>query len=351
MPAEKNTQDLLKLTLNLLIIGLLIAINYYIVEPFLFGFFWAVMLVIPTWPLMIRLQEKLFNKRILAVLAIISIFAFIFIIPFTLMIISITKNSGFVIEWIKNLSSENLPTFDWLNIIPVVGHELHQKWLILIENDGSELIKIIQPYFGSTISWILQQVASLGLGAFHALTMLIFSALLYLNGEALKKYIYHFAARLSRHYGEKAITLAAKSIKAVALGVVVTAITLSLIGGISFALTGMPFAGLLTLLLFICCVAQIGPVIVMLIAIIWQFWSGDVVSASILIVIAAILATLDSFMRAVLIKKGVDLPLLLVLFGVIGGLLAFGMMGLFIGPVILAISYNLIYQWVDEQEE
>lgn len=112
----------------------------------------------------------------------------------------------------------------------------------------------------------------------------------------------------------------------------------------------MPYPGILTLILFICCVAQIGPVIVMLGAIIWQFWDGNTYSAIILIVVAVILTTLDSVMRAFLIKRGADLPFLLILFGVIGGLLSFGVMGLFIGPVVLALSYKLIRAWISEQQ-
>ncbi|MCT6876535.1 AI-2E family transporter, partial [Frischella perrara] len=170
-----------------------------------------------------------------------------------------------------------------------------------------------------------------------------------LKGESITKYVYVLANRLSKQYGTTTVTLAGQSIRAVALGVVVTAITLALIGGMSFIFTKMPFPGILTLILFICCVAQIGPVIVMLGCIIWQFWDGHIISGIVLIVVAIILTTLDSVMRAYLIKKGADLPFLLILFGVIGGILAFGIMGLFIGPVVLALSYKIIQQWVNEQ--
>ncbi|WP_392559248.1 AI-2E family transporter YdiK [Orbus mooreae] len=350
MPAEKNTYDLLKLTLNLLIIGLFIIVTYRIVEPFLFGFFWAVMVVISTWPLMIKIQNKLFHKRILSVLVMTLILSLFFIIPFMLIIISITKNAGFLIEWGSNFSQQSLPTLDWLKSIPIVGLEAHQKWAELIAHNGAELIKEMQPYIGTMVSWLLDQMTNIGFFLFHCGVMVVFSALLYLKGEDVKKYIYHLAHRLSKQHGENTITLAGKSIRAVALGVVVTAITLAILGGLSFILTDVPFPGVLTLLMFICCVAQIGPVIVMIGAIIWQFWNDNIIAGIILIIVAAILTTLDSLMRAYLIKKGADLPFLLILFGVIGGLLAFGAMGLFIGPVILALSYNIICAWIEEQD-
>ncbi|MCX8641836.1 MULTISPECIES: AI-2E family transporter YdiK [unclassified Gilliamella] len=349
MPAENNTYDLLKLILNLLIIGLLIIITYRVVEPFLFGFFWAVMVVIATWPLMIKIQQKLFNKRWLSLLVMALILAFVCIIPFILIISSVAQNGHYLIEWARTLPHRELPTLDWLSSLPMFGNELHQKWLEIIQTDGSELISDIQPYIGILVGWLLEQATNISIFIFHAGVMIIFSLLLFLKGESITKYVYVFANRLSKHYGKTTVTLAGQAIRAVALGVVVTAITLALIGGISFVLTNMPFPGILTLILFICCVAQIGPVIVMIGCIIWQFWDGNTISAIVLIFVAIILTTLDSVMRAYLIKKGADLPFLLILFGVIGGILAFGIMGLFIGPVVLALTYKLIESWVDEQ--
>ncbi|OCG10865.1 hypothetical protein A9G09_12230 [Gilliamella sp. wkB292] len=349
MPAEKNTYDLLKLILNLLIIGLLIIITYRVVEPFLFGFFWAVMVVIATWPLMIKIQQKLFNKRWLSLLVMALILAFVCIIPFILIISSVAQNGHYLIEWARTLPHRELPTLDWLSSLPMFGNELHQKWLEIIQTDGSELISDIQPYIGILVGWLLEQATNISIFIFHAGVMIIFSLLLFLKGESITKYVYVFANRLSKQYGKTTVTLAGQAIRAVALGVVVTAITLALIGGISFVLTNMPFPGILTLILFICCVAQIGPVIVMIGCIIWQFWDGNTISAIVLIFVAIILTTLDSVMRAYLIKKGADLPFLLILFGVIGGILAFGIMGLFIGPVVLALTYKLIESWVDEQ--
>lgn len=349
MPAEEKTYDLLKLILNLLLIGLLIIVTYRVVEVFLFGFFWAVMVVIATWPLMIKIQQRLFNKRWLSLLVMALILSFVCVIPFILIISSITQNGHSLIEWAKTLPHKELPSLDWLENIPMFGAELHQNWLELIKTDGSDLVSKIQPYIGTMIGWLLEQATNIGIFIFHGGVMIVFSLLLFLKGESFTRYVYLFANRLSKQYGATTVTLAGQAIRAVALGVVVTAITLALIGGLSFILTKMPFPGILTLILFICCVAQIGPVIVMLACIIWQFWDGHTFAGIILIIVAVILTTLDSVMRAYLIKKGADLPFLLILFGVIGGMLGFGIMGLFIGPVVLALTYKLIQAWINEQ--
>lgn len=351
MPAENNTYDLLKLVLNLIIIGLFIAITYQVIQPFLFGFFWAVMVVISTWPIMLKLQKKLYDKRILSVFVMTIILSLFFIIPFAIILTNITKNAAFLIEWVKNFSYQDLPSLNWVANIPVFGHELHQKWITLIQDDAKALIEEIQPYMGISVSWFIDQMTSIGLFVFHCGVMIVFSTLLYLKGEETLKYTYYFAHRLSKKYGENMVTLAGQSIRAVALGIVLTAITLAILGGISLVITKVPFVGILTLLLFICCVVQIGPVLIMAGCAIWQiFWNDSIFAGIFLIIMAIILTTLDSLMRTYLIKKGANLPFLLILFGVIGGVLAFGAMGLFIGPVILALSYNVINAWVEQQD-
>ncbi|MBS0974834.1 AI-2E family transporter, partial [Serratia rubidaea] len=140
-------------------------------------------------------------------------------------------------------------------------------------------------------------------------------------------------------------------IRAVALGVVVTALVQSVLGGIGLAIAGIPAAVLLAVLMFIFCVAQLGPLPVLVPAIIWLYWSGDTTWGTVLLVWSCVVGTLDNFLRPILIRMGADLPMVLILSGVIGGLLAFGMIGLFIGPVVLAVSYRLLTAWMNETPE
>jgi predicted PurR-regulated permease PerM len=103
---------------------------------------------------------------------------------------------------------------------------------------------------------------------------------------------------------------------------------------------------LLTAVVLFLCLAQLGPLLVVIPAVIWLFWSGRTVSGTTLLVIGVIAGTLDNIVRPVLIKRGADLPLLLIFAGVIGGLIAFGIIGLFIGPVVLSVAYTLLRTWV-----
>ena len=136
-----------------------------------------------------------------------------------------------------------------------------------------------------------------------------------------------------------------------ALGVVVTAVAQSVLGGIGLAVAGVPFASLLTALMFILCLAQIGPGLVLIPAVIWMYYAGNALWATVLLVFTIVAGTMDNFLRPFLIRKGADLPLLLILAGVIGGLLATGLLGIFIGPTVLAVGYTLLNAWMDETGE
>ena len=140
--------------------------------------------------------------------------------------------------------------------------------------------------------------------------------------------------------------LAGKAVRGIVLGVVLTALIQVAIAGIGLFVTGVPAAALLTAVMAILCLAQLGPILVLIPAIIWLYWSGQPVWGTVLIVFSVPAATIDNFIRPFLIRKGADLPLLLIFAGVIGGLIAFGIIGLFIGPVVLAISYTLLKIWV-----
>ena len=144
--------------------------------------------------------------------------------------------------------------------------------------------------------------------------------------------------------------LAGRAIRAVALGVVVTALVQTTLAGLGLALAGIPFAGLLTALILLLCIAQIGPILVLVPAIVWLFYNGSTLTATLFLVWSIFVGALDNVLRPILIRKGANLPLLLIFAGVIGGLVAFGIVGLFIGPVVLAIAYTLLNEWVAEAD-
>ncbi|HZV81009.1 MAG TPA: AI-2E family transporter, partial [Geobacteraceae bacterium] len=182
------------------------------------------------------------------------------------------------------------------------------------------------------------------------LLTVIISAVLYATGETAANGVCRFARRLAGSPGEDAAILAARAVRGVALGVVVTALIQSLLGAIGLALAGVPAVTLLTAAMFILCVAQVGPGLVLVPVVVWLFWQDQNLWGSIMVAWTVVVGTVDNFIRPFLIKKGADLPLLLIFAGVIGGLISFGVIGLFIGPVMLAVTYTLLEVWVSRGE-
>lgn len=343
--------DLPQIMFGVLFIALMTVASIWVVQPFILGFAWAGMVVIATWPLMIKLQKLLWGKRFLAVIVMTLLLILLFVLPIALLVSSAIENGTPLVQLASNPSSLHMPDFKWLHAIPLVGSKLYSGWHSLINGGGSALMGKVQPYVGQTASWFVTQAGHLGRFIVHCSLMLLFSALLYSRGEQVGMGIRHFAIRLAAERGDAAVILAGQAIRAVALGVVVTAIVQSVLGGIGLAIAGIPYATVLTVVMFVCCVAQIGPLLVLIPAIVWLYWTGDNTWGTVLLVWSCVVGSLDNVLRPVLIRMGADLPMLLILSGVIGGLFAFGMIGLFIGPVVLAVSYRLISLWVNEAPE
>jgi len=148
--------------------------------------------------------------------------------------------------------------------------------------------------------------------------------------------------------GDTVVRLAGQAIRGVALGVVVTAFVQAVLGGLGLWIAGVPFAAVLTAVMFMLAVAQIGAVPVLVVALVWLWFQGSTGWFVALLVWTVIVGSLDNVLRPILIKKGADLPLLLIFAGVIGGLVSFGLLGLFVGPVVLAVGYTLLDAWVSE---
>jgi predicted PurR-regulated permease PerM len=202
------------------------------------------------------------------------------------------------------------------------------------------------PYADDIAKWFVSQAGSIGLVFVQFLLTVVLAALMYADGERAASVLRRFGQRLAGVYGDNAVILAGQAIRGVALGVGVTAVVQSVLGGIGLGLAGVPFAGLLTAVMLLLCIAQLGPALVLFPAVGWLFWSGQSGWGIFLLVWSAVVVTMDNFLRPVLIKRGADLPLLLIFAGVIGGLLAFGLIGIFVGPVVLAVAYTLLDAWI-----
>ncbi len=347
MALSPPSRDITRYTLAVLFIAMLIAASFWILRPFLTALAWASTIVIATWPLMLRVQARLWGKRALAVLVMTVLLLLLLVIPLSLAIASIVARAGEIAGWARSLATFTMPAPpDWVARIPLGGPKLAAQWQRLAAAGPGQLSDSLAPYARTIVSWLIAQAGSVGLMLVQFLLTVIISAVLYANGEQTATGVRSFARRLAGQHGENAAILAARAVRGVALGVVVTALIQAILGAIGLFVSGVPAAAVLTAVMFILCVAQLGPMLVLIPTVVWLFWEGHTLWGSIMVVWSIIVGTIDNFIRPILIKKGADLPLLLIFAGVIGGLIAFGIIGLFIGPVLLAVSYTLLKEWV-----
>ena len=351
-----GARDLARTTFAVLFIGLLLGASLWILRPFLGPTIWATMVVVATWPVMKRVQSLLWGRRVLAVVVMTVLLLLLFVVPLMLAIITIVDNTDELATWAKLVSTwrpgEQAP--QWLRELPLVGGLAETLWSHLMAQlralGLTDLMPRLTPYAGNVTKWFVSEVGSIGLVVLQFLLTVAIAAVLYSTGEEGAERVRRFARRLAGERGADAVQLAGDAIRGVALGVGVTALVQSVIAGLGLAVAGIPFAGLLTALMFMLCIAQVGPLPVLLPALIWAFYSGHPGWGSFLIVIAVVVTALDNVLRPLLIRMGADLPLLLIFAGVIGGLLAFGLVGIFVGPVVLAVGYTLLEAWMGDGE-
>lgn len=335
-------------TLQVFFIGLLIAAGFWTIRPFLTPLIWAIIIVVATWPAMLKVQAFLWGRRWLAVTVMSVGLLMLLVAPLSVAIISIIDKSDEIVGWIKSLSALTLASPPrWLSDVPLLGPRLVVKWQQFATASSQEVSAKLVPYSSMLVQWFVSQAGNIGMMILNFLLTVLVAAILYAKGETASAGALRLAHRLAGRQGENTLILSAQSIRGVALGVVLTALIQSVIGGIGLAIAGIP-AVLLSGVMFLLCIAQVGPGLVLIPAVVWMYWSGETLWGTVLLVFAIIACTIDNLIRPFLIKKGVELPLIVILGGVLGGLVAFGIIGIFIGPVVLAVIYTLLQAWVDE---
>jgi len=307
--------------------------------------------VVASWPLMRATQSALWGRRWLAVTVMTLALLLLLIVPFTAAIATIVANVGTIGGWVNALTEYQLPPAPaWLGNLPVIGQQGTQLWQELASDGAETLVAKVVPYAGEVTKWFVAQVGSFGVVFVQFVLTVVIAAILYAHGEQAAAWIRRFGRRVGGESGDSAVLLSAQAIRGVALGIVVTALVQALLGGIGLVIAGVPFAAILTAVMFMLSVAQVGAVPVLVPAVIWLFWRDDVVWGTFLLVVTVVVGTLDNVLRPILIKKGADLPLLLVFAGVIGGLISFGLIGIFIGPMVLAVTYTLLSAWIEDRK-
>ena len=349
MPTPQR--DLTRTTLGVLFICLLIVATLWILRPFMAPTIWATMIAVSTWPLLRWFEARLWGRRGLAVLVMSLLILMLLVVPLMLAIGTIVRHADEIVVQATMLSGFKLPPPPpWVANLPLVGERAAQLWEQAAATGSVGLLAKLAPYADDVARWFVAQAGSVGLVFVQFLLTVVLAALMYSGGESAALAVRRFGQRLAGVYGDNAVVLAGQAIRGVALGVGVTAVVQAGLGGVGLGIAGVPFAGLLTAVMLLLCIAQLGPGLVLFPAVAWLYWSGDSGWGTFLLLWSSVVVTMDNFLRPVLIRRGADLPLLLIFAGVIGGLLAFGLIGIFVGPVVLAVAYTLVLAWIEQGE-
>jgi predicted PurR-regulated permease PerM len=342
-------QDLTRTILAIICILLLIAGSLWILLPFLAATVWATMLVVATWPILTSLETRLGNRRTVAVAIMTLAMLLLLVIPLWAAISTIAEHASQVGNLAKRVVASGLPQPpQWVAKLPLVGERLSATLSAWADAGPAGLETRLGPYLSDGARWLFDRAGSLTGTLVQFLLVVVLSAVLYSNGESAARSVRRFGRRLAGQRGEESVLLAGKAIRSVALGVGVTAVVQTLLGGIGLAVAGVPFASFLSAVMLMLCIAQLGPALILFPAVAWMYWTGENAWATFLLVWSVVVSALDNFLRPMLIKRGADLPLLLILAGVIGGLLGFGLIGIFVGPVVLAVTYTLLEAWIED---
>lgn len=327
---------------------LILAIGVFLVmQPFLSALLWGTILTISTWPLHVRLTRML-GGRTGASAAFLTLAACaVFVIPLALLSHNLAENvaqlTANLREWQSNGIAEP-PS--WVAPLPFVGLRMQQFWSDL--STGSvEATARLEPYVQYVRTEILTFGALIGAGVVQIVISLLIAFFLYQDGLRAAAALDSVLERLAGRRGPRLLDVAAGTLKNVVYGILGTNLTEAVLAAIGFRIAGVPGALLLGFFCFFLTLVPVGPVLIWLPATIWLFAIGETGWAIFLVVWSImVFGVLQALLRTFLVSRGSDLPMLLILLGLFGGLLTFGFIGLFLGPCLLALGYSLIKEWI-----
>jgi predicted PurR-regulated permease PerM len=317
-----------------------------VLRPFLSAIVWASIIVVATWPIMLRVQRLFGGHRGVAVAGMSSGLFIAVVAPVAYLLGTLVTRLPELRDLGGRLLAGPWPAPpEWLERLPY-GAQLSTQWQQAAAQTPDYWAALVKPYLGDLGVWLSQHVGTLGSTTVDFLLTLVLVVVFYLHGEALAKWTQRLARRVGGARGVESAVLAGQAMRAIATGVVVTALAESILSGFGLWLVGISSAGVLTSVIFMLCVMQIGPMPVLVPGALWLLFQHQVGWGIALAVWAVMMSVGEGIMRPWLIQRGAKLPFMLVLVGVIGGLLAFGLAGIFLGPMILAVVQRLLERWM-----
>jgi len=330
---------------GLVVLSLLAIACVMVLKPFLSPMIWAVILVLTTWPVFQWVEDRLGGRKLAAALIMTLGLATALVLPLVLVATRLADNAENWIDDLRRLAAAGpagieLP--DWLEAMPLIGDHLKG----VAANTGA-FVETLVPYLGFLRDAAVQSGLTIGRGIIEISLSVLISFFIYrdaLHGLAVVQGV------IRRVGGERAtalISVAGDTTRGVVYGVIGTAFIQGLLAALGFWIAGVPAPLLLGVLTFALALFPIGAPLVWIPATLWLFAQEQVVwGVFMLIWGAGVVSSIDNFVRPYLISMGSNLPFLLVFMGIIGGVLTFGVLGIFIGPTMLAVAQALVREWL-----
>jgi predicted PurR-regulated permease PerM len=322
-----------------------------VLRPFISALLWAAILSYCTWPLCRMLRERVGLSPTFAALVMVVALMLLVGVPILLAAPMKAEDIEGLRRAVEGFVSEGLPGLgDKLGALPWVGDFLQTRWAAL-QVDISPLTNMLRPYAGMLAQGLLGLVLALLSGLVEFVVAILLSFFFYRDGPAMARVAEGLVQRIAGPQARRLVQLTAAVTIGVVYGLLGTALAQGAMTAIGLWVTGVPHPVLFGVLAGAMSVLPIGAAVVWLPAAIWLFATGQTVWGVVLLVYGAVvISSVDNVIRPWLISRGADLPLLLTILGALGGVFAFGFLGLFLGPVLLAVGFTLLRDWAEEEE-
>jgi len=346
---DQFTATWVELTIRLGVLGLLLYFSFTLVSPFISIAIWSAVLTVALYPAYDWIVNLLGGRRRLAA-ALFTLFSLLVVIgPATWLVLGLIDSLRILSEHLDLSALALPPPRETVKSWPLIGDQIYQFWDLASNNLKAALAKIA-PHLKPIGSSLLQIAADAGTGAIKFFIAIIIAGFLYSPGPSLVDAIRKFSRRLASGRGEEFVQLAGATIRAVSRGVIGISALQALLAGLGLLIAGIPGASLITSAVLILGIIQIGPSIVLIPLIIWSWTVMETTTALLFTAYMIPVNLLDNALRPLVMGRGLQAPVLVILIGVIGGTMSYGLTGLFLGPIILAVIWELLVAWSSEQE-
>lgn len=331
---------------GMVLLGLLLTGCVVVLRPFVSALLWAAILCYCTWPLFQVLERRFPGHRHLNALLMTLLLGVVLVLPFAVVAMTLAENLAGIIAWGQAAVRNGLPQPPaWVATLPLVGPQLDAGWHSWA-NDGARLEALVRSTATPLRTWGLHRGLAFGTGVFYMILSVFVSFFFFCDGERVVSKVADGAKRLLGDRTQHLLTVVGQTVKGVVYGILGTALAQGIVAGIGFWIAGVPSPLLWGLLTFFVSFIPGGPPFVWVPATVWLFYTGQTGWGVFLAIWGFfVISGVDNVVRPYLISRGCNLPFILVLLGVLGGVLAFGFIGMFLGPVLLAMGYALIEEW------